>query len=493
MRNHERPHIAVVGGGITGLAAAYHLLRQCEGVPPQITLIEACDRLGGKIRTEALAGLAVDLGPEAFVAQGLEVRALCRELGLEEQLEAPVTSRTYVWTRGRLRALPDGLVYGVPTSAGALARSGILSLPGVARAGLDLLLPRQRVPTDPSVVQAIGPRLGREVVERLVEPLLGGIHAGRADSLSLESISPALAAAVKRHRSLMLGLRSVRPGKDSQSSPVLLGIAGGLERLVERLHHALTGVDVRTGTRVRSITPRSDGRYHLQCEPRLPLVADGVLLATPAWAAAAMVQAIAPDLAARLASITYASVVTVTLGYPASALPRPVAGSGFLVPRVEGHLLTACTWCTNKWPHLQRSPLIIVRCSAGRNGDTRAFQLADDILVEQLHGELVQAMGIQGQPAERVITRWERAIPQYETGHQARVDEIESVLARWPGLTLAGAPYHGVGIAACVRSGAAAAARMRTHLAEQSSCTPLRWSSSNRGLEINEVSQSSHG
>ena len=474
MTNHERPHIAVVGGGITGLAAAYHQARQWEGVPPQITLIEACDRLGGKIRTEAFAGLEVDLGPEAFVAQMPEVRALCRELGLEEQLEAPATSRTYVWTRGRLRALPDGLVYGVPTSAGAIARSGILSPPGVVRAGLDLLLPRRRVPTDPSVMQAIGTRLGREVVERLVEPLLGGIHAGRADRLSLESISPSVAAAVKRHRSLMLGLRSVRPGKDAQSSPVLQGIAGGLARLVERLHHALTEVDVRTGTRVRSIIPQSDGRYHLQCEPGPPLVVDGVLLAAPSWATAGMVQEMAPDLAARLASIAYASVVTVTLAYPASALPRPMDGSGFLVPRVDGHLLTACTWCTNKWPHLQHSPMIIVRCSAGRDGDTRALCLDDDILVERLHGELVQAMGIQGQPVAGMITRWERAIPQYETGHRARVDQIESELARWPALILAGAPYHGVGIAACVPSGAAAAARIRTHLAEQSSYTPLR-------------------
>jgi oxygen-dependent protoporphyrinogen oxidase len=465
MGKHKRPHIAVVGGGITGLAAAYHLVRQCEGVSPQITLIEASGRLGGKIRTEAFAGLDVDLGPEAFVAQVPEARGLCRELGLEEQLEAPATSRTYVWTRGRLRALPDGLVYGVPTSAGALARSGILSLPGVARAGLDLLLPRRQIPPDPSVMQVIGSRFGREVVERLVEPLLGGIHAGRADRLSLESIAPSLAATAKRHRSLMLGLQAARPGKEAQSSPMLLSIVGGLERLVEGLVQALVGVDVRTGTRVRSITPQPDGRYELQCESGSPLVADGLLLTAPSWATAGMLQGMAPELADRLASIAYASVVTVTLGYPASALPRPVVGSGFLVPRAEGYLLTACTWCTNKWPHLQRSPVIIVRCSAGRDGDTRAFHLANDVLVERLHSELVQAMRLQGHPTERVITRWERAIPQYETGHQARVDEIESALASWPGIILAGAPYHGVGIASCIRSGTVAATRMHAHLA----------------------------
>jgi len=171
MGNHKMPHIAVVGGGITGLAVAYRLVRQYEGVLPQVTLIEACDRLGGKIRTGAFAGMDVDLGPEAFVARVPQVRALCRELSLEEDLVAPATSKTYVWTRGRLRALPDGLVFGVPTSAGAIDRSGILSLPGTARAGLDLLLPRQHVPPDPSVMQIIGSRFGREVVERLVERL----------------------------------------------------------------------------------------------------------------------------------------------------------------------------------------------------------------------------------------------------------------------------------------------------------------------------------
>ena len=246
---------------------------------------------------------------------------------------------------------------------------------------------------------------------------------------------------------------------------MLLSIAGGLERLVERLHQALVGVEVRMGTRARAITPQSDGRYQLQCEPGPPLVVDGVLLTAPSWASAGMVQGMAPALAAKLASIAYASVVTVTFGYATSALPHPFDGSGFLVPRVDDRLLTACIWCTNKWARFQRSPLLIVRCSAGRYGDTRAFQLADDVLVERLHGELAQAMGIHGQPTVRLIMRWERAIPQYEPGHHARVAEIESALASWPGMILAGAAYHGVGIASCIQDGIMAAARMRTYLA----------------------------
>lgn len=461
-------HIAVIGGGITGLTAAYDLMRNSEGIPPQVTVIEAGDRLGGKIRTEPFVGLEVDLGAEALVAWVPAARALCRELGLEEALEVPATSKAYLWTRGRLRAAPDGLVYGVPTSVSAVARSGALSFRGLARAGLDILAPRQPLPPDPSVMQVIGSRVGREVVERLVEPLLGGIYAGRADHLSLEAVAPSLAAAAKQRRSLILGLASLRPDRATPSSPMLVSITGGMKRLIERLRQALVGVTVRTGTQVRAIVPLPDGRYQVQCEPGPPLVVDGALLTAPSWAVAEMTQRMAPALAARLASIAYASVVTVTFGFAASALPRPFDGSGFLVPRVDGRLLTACTWCTNKWPYFQRSPLLIVRCSAGRYGDIRALELADDALAERLQGELAQATGLSGPPAARVVMRWERAIPQYEPGHHARVAEIESALASWPGMILAGAPYHGMGIASCIQDAARAAAQMRAHLATRS-------------------------
>ncbi len=475
MENNKMPQIAVVGGGITGLSTAYHLVHKSEGVPPHVTLIEASNRLGGHIHTEQFAGAPVDLGPEAFVARVPQVRTLCGELDLEEDLVAPAAGKTYLWTRGRLRPFPEGLVFGVPTNAGAIAHSGILSLPGVARAGLDLLLPQSNWPSDPSVTQVLGSRFGREVVERLIEPLLGGIHAGRADRLSLASVAPHLAVAAKRHRSLMRGLRSARPAKEAESSPVLLTVTGGLERLVERLHQALVGVDVRTKTQVLTITPLPDGRYRLLCDSGPAVVADGVVLTVPSWAAADILREIAQELATRLASIAYASVVTVTLGYPTSAFPRPLHGSGFLVPRIDNHLLTACTWCTSKWPHLRNSTAIILRCSAGRRGDDRALQLDDDALIEQLQGELVQSMGIQSHPNEWLITRWERAIPQYEVGHQARVAEIESVLASWPGIILAGAPYHGVGIASCIQDSELAASLLRTHLARQATGSHCSW------------------
>lgn len=459
-------HLVVVGGGITGLAAAYTLVQAGGDFPQRVTLIETEERLGGKIRSTEFAGATIDLGPEAFVACVPEVSALCTVLGLEEALVAPATSKTSVWTRGRLRPLPDGLVHGVPTSAGAIARSGILSPGGVVRAGFDLFLPRTELPPDPTIMQIVAPRFGREVVERLVEPLIGGIHAGRADRLSLAAVAPHLATTAQRHRSLMRGLRASRPLKESQSVPVLVSIAGGLERLTDRLRAALEGAEVHTGTQVVSVTRQSDGRYRLLCEHGVTLVADGVVLAVPACAAGRIVRAMAPELSSRLEALAYASVTTVLLAYSASAFPRLPGVSGFLVPRIEGRLLTACTICTTKWPHVRASGTIIVRCSTGRWGDERALYLDEETLVEQIHRELVQAMGVQECPYERMVTRWPQAIPQYEVGHQARVTEIETALAPWPNLVLAGASYHGVGIASCIQDGVRAAASLQTPFQE---------------------------
>lgn len=458
-------HIVVLGGGITGLSAAY-TLAQAGGDALRVTIVEADKRIGGKIRTRSFADASVDLGPEAFVARVPEARAMCRALGLEEDLSAPTASKTYIWTRGRLRALPEGLVYGIPTTPWAIARSGLLSPAGIVRAGLDMLLPRSSLPPDPSITQVIGPRLGSEVVERLVEPLLGGIHAGRADRLSMASVAPHLAAAAGQHRSLMLGLRpAARPLKEAKAAPMLLGMAGGLERLVHRLCDALDGVEIQTGTCATALSPLPGGGYRVFLDRSAPMIADAVILATPSWATARIVQDIAPGISSRLNDISYASVVTVLLAYPAPAFTRPAEDSGFLVPRVDGHLLTACTFCTNKWPYIRSDEKIIVRCSAGRWGDERALQLDDESLVDHLHGELARALGIREYPLERLVTRWERAIPQYEAGHQARVAEIETALARWPGLVLAGASYHGVGISSCIQDGARAAHHARAYLA----------------------------
>jgi len=458
-------HVAIVGGGITGLATAYYLVRQREGALLRVTLIEADGRLGGKIRTEPFAGMAVDAGPEAFLTRMPWAVALCRELGLEGELVAPVASKTWLWSRGRLRPLPDGLVLGVPTSMAAIVRSGILSPAGIVRAGLDLVLPRCDWPADPSVAQVIGARLGREAVERLVEPILGGIHAGRADRLSLMAVAPHLMMAARQYRSLIWGLRASLPPPGGGASPALLSVKGGLVRLVERLRVALDGCDLRLSTRVTSVARQSDGRYRLACVGGPAIVADAVVLAVPAWVAAGLLYAVTPAIAAELAAISYASVAVVTLGYLPSAFRQPFDGSGFLVPRVDGRLLTACSWLTNKWPDLRRGGIIVLRCSTGRLGDDRAARLEDGELVEQIHRELVAAVGVQERPIAVQVTRWEQMFPQYEVGHQARVARIEAGLAALPGLILAGDAYHGQGIAACIHDGELAATQVQAYLA----------------------------
>lgn len=408
--------VAVVGGGITGLATAWFLRRRAPGAA--VTLYEAGERLGGKIQTDRLGGQPVELGPDTFLARVPWAVELCRQLGLGDELVAPATGKAYVWTRGRLRAIPHGTVFGVPRRLAQLR--GVVSAPGRARAALDLVMPASRFGVDPSVADVVGTRLGPEVLERLVEPLIGGIHAGRADRLSFRSVAPQVPL---DGRSLMRALRrsdAARPGE----GPVFLGLRRGLGRLVERLVECLDGVDIRLASPVTSLDA---------------LDADAVVLTIPPPAAAPLV----PDASGDLGAIPYASVVTVTLSYP----PMVLDGSGFLVPRVDGRLLTACTWTTAKWGRAGDPTLL--RASAGRIGDERALDLDDDTLVERLHGELAEAMHLPAPPGDRLVRRWPRALPQYDVGHDARVTRIENALP--PNVFVAGAAYRGVGIASCIR------------------------------------------
>jgi protoporphyrinogen/coproporphyrinogen III oxidase len=415
--------VAVVGGGIAGMAAAWEARR----LGHDVVLHEAGSALGGKLRTSSFCGVPVDEGPDAFLARVPFAVDLCRELGLSDELVAPAEGRAYVWTRGRLRPLPPGLVLGVPTGLVGLARSGILSARGVLRAGLDVALPQSRFGDDPSVEQVVSMRFGREASERLVEPLVGGINAGVAARLSMASTAPQLAAAAARSRSLLLGLRGTA---GSLEGPVFSSLRGGMGVLARRLAAALgeAGVDVRLGSAVAT-----------------PPDADRVVVALPAGAAASLLGI------GELAAIPHASVALVTLAYRGTA----PSGSGFLVPRVDGRLMTACSFASNKWPHWSPGPgTMVLRVSAGRAGDDRAIAMSDDELVAALHEELVEALGLTSAPIEARVTRWVDGFPQYEPGHAARVARIEAALPSH--VRMAGAALYGVGIPACIASGRAA-------------------------------------
>jgi len=438
----DRKRVAVVGAGITGLATARFLTQAGLAV----TVVEADEQPGGKIRTRELAGVPVEAGPDTFLARVPWAVDLCRDLGLGDDLVAPATGKAWLWIGDRLRPLPDRHVLGVPTALGPLVRSGVLSPAGVARAALDLFLPRTDDGADPSVAAVVGRRMGRQVVERLVDPLVGGINAGRADALSLAATARPIFEGATRSRSLVLGLRRAAPGP---GGPVFLGLTGGLHRLVDRLAEEVD--DLRTGTVVTGITPAGGGGYRLECDGGHGIDADAVVVTVPSYAAAWMVSTLSPAASGHLAAIRHASVVTATLAYRPDAVTRPLEGAGMLVPRVEGRLLTACTWSTSKWPALAASGMVLLRASAGRDGDDRAMALDDTEIVRRVHGELAEALGLREEPVDSLVTRWPRGFPQYEVGHGARVDALEAALAAdAPGVLVAGAAYRGLGIAACI-------------------------------------------
>jgi oxygen-dependent protoporphyrinogen oxidase len=449
------PRVVVVGAGVAGLATAWYLQRRGVGV----TVLEGDERAGGKVRTGELDGCPVDVGPDTFLGRVPWAVELCRDLGLADDLVAPATTRAWLWSRGELHPLPEGLALGVPLHALSLARSGIVSPAGMARAALDLVLPTSRLPADPTVADVIGSRLGDEVLDRLVDPLIGGINAGRSDRLSFAAVAPDLSAVSRRHRSLILGLRQERRKAPPSDAPLFLGLRGGMERLIARLAKE---VDLTLSTRVEAVAASGGGRLTVAVEGRAPLEADAVVLAVPASAAARLLRGASTKAASALDAIRYASVAVATLAYRPEAVAHPLDGSGFLVPRVDGRLLTACTWFSSKWPDVRPSGLVLLRCSAGRDGDPRPAELDDADLVDRVHAEAAEALGLSAPPVESIVTRWPDAFPQYDVGHLGRVEAAERALTReLPGtVALVGASYRGVGIASCVRQAREAADRL---------------------------------
>lgn len=458
-------HVVVVGGGIAGLAAAYHL-RRTAGDRLRITVLEAAAEVGGKLRLGHLAGVPVDVGAEALLARRPEGVELARAVGVADRLEPAVTAAAGVWTRGRLRPLPAGHVMGVPTDLRALAASGLLSLRGLARVPWDLVQPARAVTADVSVARYLAARVGREVVDRLVEPLLGGVYAGRADLLSLQATLPSVAAVARGGGPLLTGLR---PHGPADPTPVFVGLAGGLGTLPAAVARA-AAAQVRLGSPVRALarTPRGFRLTVGSTRAGQSLDADAVVLAVPAAPAARLLADVAPAAAADLAGIGYASVAVVTLAYPAPVLAPRLTGSGFLVPPVDGHLVKAVTYVSRKWrwQHDAAPEVVVLRASVGRFGAEADLQRDDGELVDLVAAEVGTALGVgppgAGGPAPvaSLVTRWGGALPQYAVGHRSLVARVHAEVGRVPGLAVCGAAYDGVGVPACIATGREAADRV---------------------------------
>jgi protoporphyrinogen/coproporphyrinogen III oxidase len=484
-----RPTIVVVGAGIAGLAAAWELARDAGNSDalraPSVVVLDAAARVGGKLRAEPFAGRTVDVAGDAFLARRPEATELCEELGISDELVPVGASGASIWARGRLRPMPEGSTLGVPTRWWPLARSRILGPTESLRVARDLVTPHpgsRSITGDRAVGEIVGARLGRPVVDRLVDPLIGGIHAGDVDELSAAATFPLLLAANQQPGSLIRRLRRV-PNRstsfDSSSTgpaaPAFWSLRESTASLATQLTEALErlGVTVLAGVGAETLrtSSASNGRPHWTVglrrasggrEDPSALEAEGVVLAVDAPAAARLLVPLAPGAASLLSEIEYSSVAVVTMALPEGSVGRPLRGTGFLVPRASTlggrpALITGCTYLARKWPHLARPGDELVRVSTGRWGDERHRDLDDEELVDAAFADLAAILDVDGSPKKVRVTRWDRAFPQYRVGHLVRVAAVEKEVAALGTVAVAGAAYRGVGIPACIASGRAAA------------------------------------
>jgi protoporphyrinogen oxidase len=482
MTTGTTPHVVVVGGGIAGLAAARFL----ADAPVRVTVLEGAPRIGGKLSSSDVAGVPVDEGAEALLARRPEGIALIGEAGLAADLVPAGVTSSAIYTRGALRALPRRQFMGVPADIDELAASGVISADGIARARAETARPPG--PEDVSVTEYIGSRLGVEVVDRLVDPLLGGVYAGRSEDLSFRATLAPLAAQAATHPTLTQAAAALLPSapalpsgpatptaptedNSKKPTPVFVTLTTGLGALPETVAKA-SGADVRVNAMVRELR-RLPAGWRLTigsaADPEY-LDADAVILATPAGPAARLLKPTDGAAAAALEQIPYASMAIITLAFRAGDFPAKQR-SGYLVPAVDGRAVKAVTFSTVKWPHLAAaaaaagSPLHIVRCSVGRSGDVAVLQRDDGDLAALAAAELGESIGMTARPVAHRVTRWGGGLPQYNVGHLDRVAAIRAAVAAQPGLAVAGAAYDGVGIPACIATAQAAADQVIAHLA----------------------------
>ena len=468
----DRPslHMAIVGGGITGLSAAWALQKLAEqGQPVRYTLLEASQRWGGKIRTERVEGaeaqpFIVEAGPDSFITQkpwGLE---LARELGLEERLLGANDQRrkVYVLNRGRLTPLPDGVLLVVPTRFLPFVTSPLISPLGKLRMALDLVIPARRDGQDETLADFMRRRLGQEALDKLGEPLLSGIYNADAEEQSLLATFPRFRALEEKHGSLIRGMLAAKaqrmhaPKRPGKPVSMFVSFREGMEELPRALAAQLTG-DLRLGVAVEGLARREEGGYRLALNDGGRLDVDGVILAIPAGATARLVRPLAPRAAQRLASIRYVSTGAVSLAFSGEQV-RPLDGFGVVIPRSEGRRINAITWTSVKFHHRAPAGYELIRVFFGGSRTPATFQLDDQALLAAVREELQEILGITAQPLFQRIARWPQAQPQYDVGHLERVAAIEEALPS--GLLVAGSPYRGVGIPDCVRQGRAAAERL---------------------------------
>ncbi len=464
--------VAIVGGGISGLSTAFALSERAAaaGLAIRCTVLDAGPAWGGKIVTHRIGDLVTEAGPDSFLSNKPAGLQLVEKLGLSGQLinTNETGKKASVYSGGKLRELPEGLVVISPGQIGPFLKSGLLTVGGLIRMGLDLVMPAKRPTGDESLASFFRRRFGRQAFERMMEPLMAGIYAGDAEQMSLKATFPRFLELEQEHGSVIRGMMAAQATttgepKASPERTMFVSLKNGLEDLVTALVRRLTdqGVTLRNGVAVESLRVRSHqlGRwtYDVMLGDGSALSVDSLVLATPAYVSADLLRPLTPIASGLLDMIPYASTATIAIVYPASVIGGAVQGFGFVVPRVEQRDLIAATWTSIKWPHRAPPAQLMVRCYVGGVGREAILQLDDQALVNRVKAELRQICGVTAEPTYVEVNRWMKAMPQYQLGHLERLEQAEGTLSRYGGLVLTGAAYRGVGIPDCIRHGDSAA------------------------------------
>jgi protoporphyrinogen/coproporphyrinogen III oxidase len=478
--------VVIIGGGISGLAAAHRLTElAANGRPVDITLLEANDRLGGIIQTEQRDGFLLERGPDSFISEKPEALDLARRLGIDNRLiqTNKAYRRSFIVRKGRLRTVPEGFQLLAPSRLGPFVTTDIFSFAGKLRMAADLVIPRATTngSTDESLANFVRRRLGQEALDRMAQPMVGGIYTADPEKLSLRATLPRFLDMERDHRSIILAMR--RRGREGVGPPerksgvsgarysLFLSLDRGMQVLTDELQRRLIGsqdgyarTKVRLKTRVQSL--ERVGATEGACTWRLrtthgeSLSVDALCLAIPSYAAASLLQGVQSTLSRKLGEIRYASTATINLAYRRADVGHRLDGFGFVVPFIENRSMIACTFSSVKFAARSPEGFVLLRTFVGGALQPEMFLLADEEMVARVKKDLHELLGITGEPLFAAVTKWDNSMPQYEVGHLERVAAIEADLDDLDGLTLAGNSYRGAGIPDCIRSGEAAAEKL---------------------------------
>ena len=459
--------IAIIGGGISGLAAAYVIEKKRQsGTPVEYILFESTPRLGGVLLTERVDGCVIEGGPDSFLTEKPWAADLCGKIGLDDQLIGSNDSerKTYIVAKGKLVETPDGLMFMVPTKIMSTARSPLFSLGTKIRMAAEWFRPPRKASEDETVADMVKRHYGPEMVELLADPLLCGIYGGEASQLSVRAVLPRLADMESKHgsfgRAMVKARKKTVAEPNVQARPLFTSLKDGMQQMVDALVARLDAKALKTAAPVQALIRQDNG--WTVCAGYKTDHFDAVIIATPAHAAAGMLQTADEKLARDLGEINYSSSVTVTLGYDEKVRRALPPGFGFLVPRSEGHRMLAATFVHNKFPHRAPENRALIRCFLGGARDEQILESSEKEILQIVHGELRQIIGaaLDAEPLFARVYRWKSAMAQYSVGHLERLQRIESLRQECPGLALAGNGYNGIGVPDCVRSGSEAASKI---------------------------------